>query len=101
MSGEGRLQDFSVDQAAGSIVLVLGAVSGLLLTIWKSRCECDMNLCYIWRCHRAPPSENVNEINEDEESILPKDKKPKDQKPKADIEVDPPEKELEYVRGGV
>ncbi len=73
MSG-GQLQDFSVDQAAGAVVLVLGAISGLLLTIWKSRCECDMNCCYIWRCHRKPPPDNVSEIEEEGEGQ--KDVKP-------------------------
>lgn len=75
MSG-GQLQDFSVDQAAGAVVLVLGAISGLLLTIWKSRCECDMNCCYIWRCHRKPPPENVSEIEEEGEGQKEKEVKP-------------------------
>lgn len=69
MSGNGNLEDFSVDQAAGAVVLVLGAVASLLLVIWQSRCECDMNLCYIIRCHRKPPPDEK----------LPK-KKPKDGK---------------------
>ena len=37
MSGTGQLQDFSVDQAAGAVVLVLGAVASLLLVIWQSK----------------------------------------------------------------
>ena len=44
MSEEGRLQDFSVDQAAGAVVLVLGAVAGLLQVIWMSKCHCKVNL---------------------------------------------------------
>lgn len=49
------LNKFSLDQAGGFVVLCLGAVGGLLSIILKSRCECDLNLCYIWRCHRKPP----------------------------------------------
>ena len=55
--GEGKLQNYSVDQAAGAVVLVLGAVASLLLVIWQSKCHCKMNLCYIFQCERRPPSE--------------------------------------------
>jgi len=58
MSEAGQLQDYSVDQAAGAIVLVLGAVASLLLVIWQSRCHCKCNLCYIFQCERRPPSED-------------------------------------------
>jgi len=34
---EGQLQDYSVDQLAGAIVLVLGAVASLLLVVWQSK----------------------------------------------------------------
>tara|TARA_R110000796_G_scaffold39576_5_gene98619 strand:- start:3619 stop:3975 length:357 start_codon:yes stop_codon:yes gene_type:complete len=54
---EGNLQDFSVDQAAGAVVLVLGAVAGLLQVIWMSKCHCKVNLCWLFRCERRPPSE--------------------------------------------
>lgn len=91
MSG-GQLQDFSVDQAAGAVVLVLGAISGLLLTIWKSRCECDMNCCYIWRCHRKPPPENVSEIEEEGEE---KQKDVKPTSPESSIPLVPPPPPLE------
>ena len=56
-TGAGQLQNYSVDQAAGAVVLVLGAVASLLLVIWQSRCHCKMNLCYIFQCERRPPSE--------------------------------------------
>ena len=66
MSGaEGKLMNFSVDQAAGAIVLVFGAFGGLLTVIWAGcrRTECDMNLCYLCRCHRtaATPEEEDEE----------------------------------------
>ena len=54
---EGQLQDYSVDQAAGAVVLVLGAIAGLLQVIWMSKCHCKVNLCYLFRCERRPPSE--------------------------------------------
>ena len=54
---EGQLQDYSVDQAAGAVVLVLGAVAGLLQVIWMSKCHCKVNLCWLFRCERRPPSE--------------------------------------------
>ena len=57
-SQEGQLQNYSVDQAAGAVVLVLGAVASLLLVIWQSKCHCRMNLCYIFQCERRPPSED-------------------------------------------
>ena len=57
-SQEGQLQNYSVDQAAGAVVLVLGAVASLLLVIWQSKCMCKMNLCYIFQCERRPPSED-------------------------------------------
>ena len=54
---EGQLQDYSVDQLAGAIVLVLGAVASLLLVVWQSKCHCKVNLCYIFQCERSPPNE--------------------------------------------
>ena len=51
---EGQLQDYSVDQLAGAVVLVLGAIAGLLQVIWMSKCHCKVNLCYFFRCERRP-----------------------------------------------
>lgn len=78
---EGQLQDYSVDQAAGAIVLVLGAIAGLLQVIWMSKCHCKVNLCYIFRCERRPPTEEEmktlkNKINEKkQDKILKKENK--------------------------
>ena len=63
----GKMEDFTIDKFAGSTALILGSVASLLLVIWKSRCECDMNCCYIWRCHRKPPPEK----DESDEEIIP------------------------------
>ena len=77
------INKFSLDQAGGFIVLCLGAIGGLLSIILKSRCECDLNLCYIWRCHRKPPpdppppddkdknKDKDNDNDDTEEEIVP------------------------------
>ena len=54
-----RLSPMTIDQLAGSFVLIMGEIGTLLLVIWQSRCECEMNLCYIIRCHRKPPPDEV------------------------------------------
>ena len=80
-TNEGQLQNYSVDQAAGAIVLVLGAIAGLLQVIWMSKCHCKVNLCYIFRCERRPPTEEEmktlkNKINEKkQDKILKKEDK--------------------------
>lgn len=76
----GKMEDFTIDQFAGSMALILGSIGGLLMIIWKSRCECDINLCYICRCHRKPPPDNV-EGGSDEETIVPPDKPPPSRPP--------------------
>lgn len=88
-TNEGQLQDYSVDQAAGAIVLVLGAVASLLLVIWQSKCHCKMNLCYIFQCERRPPNEEEMKDLEDQYKSM-KDKK--DGK-KAEPKTVPPKKD--------
>ena len=89
MSEEGQLQNYSVDQAAGAVVLVLGAVASLLLVIWQSKCHCKMNLCYIFQCERRPPSEEEMKGLKDQAQKL-KDKKDKDKKDTEDEPIVPP-----------
>jgi hypothetical protein len=81
----GTLQDFTIDQAAGSAALVIGSIGALLTIIWQSRCHCKCNLCYIFQCERRPPPEGDNTTddtetnddpnvdNEDNETIIPPD----------------------------
>tara|TARA_R110000765_G_scaffold4604_2_gene14351 strand:+ start:4387 stop:4821 length:435 start_codon:yes stop_codon:yes gene_type:complete len=98
MSERGQLQDYSVDQAAGAIVLVLGAVASLLLVIWQSRCHCKCNLCYLFQCERRPPNEEelkglkdkAKELqnNRDKEK-KDKDKADKSQPPLPGVDPDP------------
>jgi len=97
-SNEGQLQNYSVDQAAGAVVLVLGAVASLLLVIWQSRCHCKMNLCYIFQCERRPPSEEeMDGLKEQAEKLKDKkNKKDTDKKTKTKTEPEPePEPEME------
>jgi len=79
MSEQGRLQDYSVDQAAGAVVLVLGAVASLLLVVWQSKCHCKINLCYLFQCERRPPSEEEMKSLKDQAKEM-KDKKDKKNK---------------------
>ena len=77
----GRLQNFTIDQFAGALALILGSVGGLLMIIWKSRCLCRCRIgcsdkCYIFDCERAPPPDNndsdLGGDKEKEKPIQPK-----------------------------
>jgi hypothetical protein len=92
------IQRFSVDQLAGSLALVLGAVGGLLAVIFKSRCFCRFRIglgdkCYLCACERKPPpdppaeEEEKEEKEEEEETVLPKTTS----KPKEEITEPEPE----------
>ncbi len=76
---EGQLQDYSVDQLGGFVVMVAGAIGSLLLVVWQSKCHCRMNLCYIFQCERRPPSEEEMKSLKDQAKDL-KDKKNKNKK---------------------
>ena len=75
---EGQLQDYSVDQLAGAVVLVLGAVASLLLVLWQSKCLCKVNLCYIFQCERRPPSEEEMMSLRDQANKLKDEKEAKE-----------------------
>ena len=68
----GQLQDFTIDQFAGSAALIIGSIGALLTIIWQSRCHCKCNLCYIFQCERKPPAvedtaeEAIEEDNNDD-----------------------------------
>ena len=69
----GILQEFNINELAGATGLILGALGGLLAVIWKSRCHCKMNLCYICQCERKPPpDEPIESESEDEETLIPR-----------------------------
>ena len=69
-----QIESMSIDQLAGSFVLIMGAIGSLLLVVWQSRCECDLNLCYIIRCHRKPPPDEVLKKGKDKGKGKGKDK---------------------------
>ena len=108
---EGQLQDYSVDQLAGAVVLVLGAIAGLLQVIWMSKCHCKVNLCYIFRCERRPPTEEemktlkskINEKKQDkilkkEEEILEEQRTPRLIPEKKEIFYDEEESEKKKLK---
>ena len=79
-----EIDKMSIDQLAGAVVLIFGAIGSLLLVIWQSKCHCKMNLCYIFQCERRPPSEEemkglkeqskkLKEMNKKEDKILEKE----------------------------
>jgi len=64
----GKLDDFSLDQMAGAIALIISSFGGLLLIVFRSRCR-EIKCCYgLWSCIRELPEQPV----EEEESVLPR-----------------------------
>jgi hypothetical protein len=78
-----EIEKMSIDQFAGSVVLILGAIGSLLLVIWQSRCACRCRIgcsekCYIFDCERSPPKDKDEEAlkkgkNKDKEKAKEKD----------------------------
>jgi hypothetical protein len=57
----GQLADFSIDQLAGALALVLGSCGGLLLIVFKSRCT-QISFCWgLWSCMRQVPEEDSDD----------------------------------------
>jgi len=69
-----EIDKMSVDQFAGAVVLILGAIGSLLLVIWQSKCHCKVNLCYLFQCERRPPNEDEMKSLKDQSKKL-KEKK--------------------------
>jgi len=99
----GQLQNYSVDQLAGAVVLILGAIGSLLLVVWQSKCHCKINLCYLFQCERRPPNEQEMKGLKDQAKKLSKkvEKKEEEQKTPRLIPVksnEPePEPEIEKI----
>jgi hypothetical protein len=98
-----NVQDMSVDQLAGAIVLVLGAVGSLLLVIWQSRCACKCRIgisdkCYIFDCSREPPpptDEEASKKKDDENNDIEEGEAENDDN--AEVIVPSPEPEPEPI----
>ena len=65
------MEEFNINELAGATGLILGAVSGILVVIFKSRCYCKFrigisdkyNICM---CERKPPPDPKEEDSEEE-----------------------------------
>lgn len=73
-----EIEKMSIDQFAGSVVLILGAIGSLLLVVWQSRCGIHCRLgcsdnCYLCDCKRDPPPPPDAEQGQDadEEVLVP------------------------------
>ena len=72
-----EIERMSIDQFAGSVVLILGAVGSLLLVIWQSKCACKCRIgfsdnCYIFDCSREPPTqEQLDNLKDEREALGP------------------------------
>ena len=84
------MEDFTIDQFAGSTALILGSFASLLLVIWQSRCLCKCRIgfsdeCYCFDCSREPAP--IDEDDDEEKQSKNKDKK---KNKKKDIKLIPP-----------
>tara|TARA_R100001460_G_scaffold44780_3_gene81657 strand:- start:5934 stop:6311 length:378 start_codon:yes stop_codon:yes gene_type:complete len=78
-----EMEKFNINELAGATGLILGAVSGILVVIFKSRCYCKFRVglsdnCNICMCERKPPpdpNESDEEGKEKQNEILDKEKK--------------------------
>jgi len=101
----GILQEFNINELAGATGLILGAVSGILVVIFKSRCYCkfrlgcsdNFNLCM---CERKPPPDPpVGEDTDEEqpekpEPLVPTKSKPEGQDSPPEPQSNSPEREV-------
>ena len=68
----GAMEQFNINELAGATGLILGAISGILVVVFKSRCFCKFrvgisdkySLCM---CERKPPPDVKDDSEEDNE----------------------------------
>ena len=84
--GEGILQSFNINELAGAAGLVLGALGALLAVIFKSRCHCKLNMCYLCQCERKPPPDK--EIDSSDEELVPVKKRGPEPEPEPEPEAE-------------
>jgi len=102
-----EMEKFNINELAGATGLILGAVSGILVVIFKSRCYCKFRVgfsdnCNICMCERKPPpdpndsdEEGKDKKDNKDNKLVVKTKKPID---KTSVELVPqPEPEIEKL----
>jgi hypothetical protein len=81
----GAMEQFNINELAGATGLILGAVSGILVVIFKSRCFCKFrvgisdkySLCM---CERKPPPDSPRDVEEEDNEKDPTLKVEKEEK---------------------
>jgi hypothetical protein len=76
------MEQFNINELAGATGLILGAVSGILVVIFKSRCFCKFRIgfsddCSLCMCERKPPPDTNIENNDTDDDNAKKDEKKK------------------------
>ena len=84
------MEKFNINELAGATGLILGAVSGILVVIFKSRCYCKFRVgfndkCSLCMCERKPPPDGVESDDEKDKSPK-KDLKKTEKNEEKDIE---------------
>lgn len=102
-----EMEKFNINELAGATGLILGAVSGILVVIFKSRCYCKFRVgfsdnCNICMCERKPPpdpndsdDEGKDKKDKKDDKLVVKTKKPIDRTSKE--LVPQPEPEIEKL----
>jgi hypothetical protein len=102
------MEQFNINELAGATGLILGAVSGILVVVFKSRCYCKFRVglndnCSICMCERKPPPDIIendsdddiskkklkNDVNKDKNTKNKKILKVREAEPEPEPERDP------------
>ena len=81
------MEQFNINELAGATAIMLTGISGILVIILKSRCDCKFrvgisdkyNICM---CSRSPPPDIKEDEEDPKETKSPKGEKEKGEKPK-------------------
>jgi hypothetical protein len=72
----GKLDDYSLDQVAGALALIISSVGVLMLICFKSRCS-QIRLCWgLWSCVRVIPEIDSDGDGEPEPQPEPETPRP-------------------------